>query len=705
MAQGGTTFISGQILDPAGNKYVNSQVNISFFDPGTSGKLPLLSGSTFQTQYTYQTDSFGNLPNIVPIALPDNGAIAASSGATGTQWIFRVVYQDRVTSFTTTLTINCSLNLPATCTGNTINLTAALQAASAPLPGTLVATATSLLGPGNILGTFGGNHTNTGIVTDTNAASTYAGNAATATTATTATSAATVTALLKICSVNSTTVGADLGAKVNTCNTALGSNAGEIWIDSSAGTTWTTPTTFSGPRKIKFINGASYSIPLGSWTFSTNAASIIDCGGRQQAILNFTGASGVAVKANWAQFASGSYADWSYGVRDCSLIGPGSINGGNANAGTGIQIGDVTNSTIGFLLDNSVVAGFAVGITWGNVNAWGTRIQHSSFLNNGTFAGGVQVTAANFLFNLATGGGMENLDISHTVFGQNSASPVYANDITIAGTGVLEMNCSSCSFDTSQINVNGSSFNKISFTDKHQELLINASNPLLVINSGIVTDDAPRFALDGGATSPASVVTVSGGAYLISKGAWQATVAPTQGILQSGTGSIAAYSPFAFDSNVPGITNGGSGYLLNFAAESGFLSFTGLFQGTSIRLQSLPVGVAGFAVFGGPSGIGQLSNNGGTAFNVTQTIASSTVTMTTALIAAGACGTTVTVGATGALTTDTITWAFNAVPAANPAQLVVSAWPTANNLNFQYCNPTAAGITPNAATLNWRLVR
>jgi hypothetical protein len=79
MAQGGTTFISGQILDPAGNKYVNSQVNISFFDPGTSGKLPLLSGSTFQTQYTYQTDSFGNLPNIVLIALPDNGAIAASS--------------------------------------------------------------------------------------------------------------------------------------------------------------------------------------------------------------------------------------------------------------------------------------------------------------------------------------------------------------------------------------------------------------------------------------------------------------------------------------------------------------------------------------------------------------------------------------------------------------------------------------------------
>jgi hypothetical protein len=155
-AQGGTTFVSGQILDPSGNKYVNSQVNISFFDPGTSGKLPLLSGSTFQTQYTYQTDSFGNLPNIVLIALPDNGAIAASSGATGTQWIFRVVYQDRVTSFTTTLTINCSLNLPATCTGNTINLTAALQAAAAPLPGSALGN----ISTGNITTT--GNHTISG---------------------------------------------------------------------------------------------------------------------------------------------------------------------------------------------------------------------------------------------------------------------------------------------------------------------------------------------------------------------------------------------------------------------------------------------------------------------------------------------------------------------------------------------------------------
>lgn len=83
--------------------------------------------------------------------------------------------------------------------------------------------------------------------------------------------------------------------------------------------------------------------------------------------------------------------------------------------------------------------------------------------------------------------------------------------------------------------------------------------------------------------------------------------------------------------------------------------------------------------------------------------ASGVAVMTTALIGAGACGGTVTVAAPSTVTTDTISWAFNLAPAANPAQLVVSAWPTANNVNFQYCNPTAAGITPNAATLNWRV--
>src|SRR2546423_1175111 len=132
-SQGGNTFITGQVLDPTGVAYVNSQVNISFYDPGTSHKIPLLNGSTFQTQYTVQTDSFGNIPS--GVSLPDNGIIGSSSGELNTQWTFRIVYQDRVTSFTTNITIDCSNNLPVTCSGNSINLTSTLQAAAAPISG------------------------------------------------------------------------------------------------------------------------------------------------------------------------------------------------------------------------------------------------------------------------------------------------------------------------------------------------------------------------------------------------------------------------------------------------------------------------------------------------------------------------------------------------------------------------------------------
>ena len=136
-AQGGNTTITGQVLDPNGNKYTNSGVSISFYDPGTSSKLPLINGSVFQKSYTgYATDSFGNLP---PISLPDNGAIATSSGATGTQWVFSICYSDRQTCFRAPITINCSANQPAVCAGNTINITVALQSApSAPLPSSVL---------------------------------------------------------------------------------------------------------------------------------------------------------------------------------------------------------------------------------------------------------------------------------------------------------------------------------------------------------------------------------------------------------------------------------------------------------------------------------------------------------------------------------------------------------------------------------------
>jgi hypothetical protein len=129
--QGGTTTVTAIVLDPNGSPYTNSQVNITFFDPGTAGKLPLLNGSTFQTSFTiYATDSFAHFSETIP----DNGIIDSGSGTINTQWKFSICYSDRQTCFVYQTHIDCAHNLPVTCTGGVEDLSAQIQAVAAYLP-------------------------------------------------------------------------------------------------------------------------------------------------------------------------------------------------------------------------------------------------------------------------------------------------------------------------------------------------------------------------------------------------------------------------------------------------------------------------------------------------------------------------------------------------------------------------------------------
>lgn len=116
-AQTGTTNVTAHVVDSNGVAYANSPVHITFYDPGTSGQLPLINGSTFQTNITvFATDSAGNFS----VTLTDNNQIAATSGATGTQWTFGICYSDGVTCF----------NYRATISGSSMNISAALTAAA-----------------------------------------------------------------------------------------------------------------------------------------------------------------------------------------------------------------------------------------------------------------------------------------------------------------------------------------------------------------------------------------------------------------------------------------------------------------------------------------------------------------------------------------------------------------------------------------------
>jgi hypothetical protein len=107
-----------------------------------------------------------------------------------------------------------------------------------------------------------------------------------------------------------------------------------------------------------------------------------------------------------------------------------------------------------------------------------------------------------------------------------------------------------------------------------------------------------------------------------------------------------------------------------------------------------------------------MNNNNTGAVKVAGLIASGTATLGTSSIAAGACATVVTVSATGVASTDAIAWNPNAsikavtgyIPG-TAGGLQITAYPTANNVNFDVCNWSASSETPGAVTLNWSVNR
>ena len=343
-----------------------------------------------------------------------------------------------------------------------------------------------------------------------------------------------------ILTVSAATPGNDLGAKYCWADTHLGAMPGEIWIDAGAGTTWTTPCKVHGPRKITFRDGGTYSIPMGHLRMPY--ATMIDCGGRQQATLHFTG-NGTALLFNWLQGGeSGSFADWGYGIKDCAIIGPGGGNGVEGNAGIGVQIGDATHETIGVDISSCVIAGFALGITWGNVAAWGTRIVHTNIVSN----------TQDFLFNVNSSAGQENLLLDHVTFNQYSGGVVVANDFEVTGSGVIDILCMSCSFDNSQINIGGSPFNAVRFESRHTETTVASTVVPIIVTAGVVTDITPLFQWDNPDICPATAVSVIGGTYSIYEGVWgaQPSCPITNGIVEGGSGIVYQNLPYLRNAEV-----------------------------------------------------------------------------------------------------------------------------------------------------------
>ena len=90
----------------------------------------------------------------------------------------------------------------------------------------------------------------------------------------------------------------------------------------------------------------------------------------------------------------------------------------------------------------------------------------------------------------------------------------------------------------------------------------------------------------------------------------------------------------------------------------------------------------------------------------TQTITSGTAKLGLNPIEAKNCATVITIKATGVVTTDVVSYSFNAVPSgAFAGGLVIQSYVTPGSVNFLVCNPTENTLVPPAATLNWRVIR
>ncbi len=96
----------------------------------------------------------------------------------------------------------------------------------------------------------------------------------------------------------------------------------------------------------------------------------------------------------------------------------------------------------------------------------------------------------------------------------------------------------------------------------------------------------------------------------------------------------------------------------------------------------------------------------GSNFGAPLLVSSGTSTMASGAVGMAACATAVTTAATGALTTDSIEWAYAAAPSiTTDALLTIAPYVTSGNVNFTRCNPTAASITGTAIVINWRVIR
>jgi len=649
------TSVTAQVLDPSGNVYVSCHASAAFVPAPTATTKALISGSVFATDVPLaQCDSNGNA-SWTPV---DNNQVSDGHSGAASQLNLAVTWKDGKTGFQCKVTI----------TGASQVITAALKACSAPLP--VVSQPASLTANNTFTGnntltagqnSFAGFNFDNTVIVDANIATTP-----------------------KFATVQAGLNGASGCLSLSFC--------GDVFLPAAGAYSQSTgPLNFSAAaNQWVRLRGASMDATTGS-------------------ILRFTGAS------------DGLQLNGSATAEDLD------IDTSNAGGGIGMRLSGLNQKIKNIRVTNSGSGLWSVGSqALGSVNTSYENVYTSATC----CTTGIEVTqngaaaAGNVLYfnpdargvttafhNTSSHGAMSLVIWGGQIFGGNSHG---ISDDSVGG-----MFTTNGTF----FQGNGTTVNDISITKTGAVSVVNILNTLhsggstnlvncpnttctaRVVINGLTTTNAAAFLILGNTTANGSSVmnsTFAGSKY-------------TNGTSQISS-RVHSWANVSLDGTVipDVVADDGSGTARLFFQPSTAPGNQGIFQADGTNVKVFNAGVLGFQLDGTANakapvslavGAGSAMTSSGAGGTMAAVIASGTATMTTVSIPGGSCGTTVTVSATGVAATDAISWSFSAAVGINPGELNVVQWPTANNVNFAYCNETGGPVIPNAATLNWRVIR